>query len=107
MKNTETNNTNRRLPNFEQQDKAFDKQDRSHVSKKGEKNATAALEGSEEEIGKEEDQGSEMQVGGSLSEADMQEETVSLNEVPGTWSEEWYASLEKTGEAQQLRRVAV
>ncbi|KAJ1213130.1 hypothetical protein NDU88_000769 [Pleurodeles waltl] len=63
---------------FDAEDEASDDQDQSHESE-GEKNATAEQEGSEEEIGKGKAQGSETLVGGSLSEADVQEETPSLD----------------------------
>ncbi|KAJ1198358.1 hypothetical protein NDU88_002199 [Pleurodeles waltl] len=58
--------------------------------KEGVKNVTAAQEGSEEEIEKGVYQVSESQIGGSPSEADMEEETVSLAKAADAWIEEWY-----------------
>ncbi|KAJ1141666.1 hypothetical protein NDU88_007994 [Pleurodeles waltl] len=42
-----------------------------------------------------------MQVGGSLSEANVQEEPASLDKAPDAWSEEWYIFPEDTGKLPQ------
>ncbi|KAJ1088099.1 hypothetical protein NDU88_001258 [Pleurodeles waltl] len=91
---------------FEQQGRDSDDQDQSCECEGGEKHITAAQWGSEEEIGKGEDQGSRTRVGGSQSEANVQEETSSLDEAPEAWSQEWYTPPEDTGESPHLRRVA-
>ncbi|KAJ1208487.1 hypothetical protein NDU88_003872 [Pleurodeles waltl] len=92
---------------FIQQCEAFDDQDQPCEREGLEKSATAAQEGSEEDIRKGGDQGSETRVGGSPSEADVQEEIARLDTSLIAWSEEWYTALKDAGEAPQLRRVAV